>query len=122
VLCLTGHSDARTIDTLIKIKFGEVLEDQVVAIDAMNLGSEFNSQVVEALVQLGLQVGQEGYEGHAVGTIIVVGDSTAVMEKSRQLTLNPFQGISEAERNVLDPEDPRRGEDLLHARRRVHHP
>ncbi len=25
------------------------------------------------------------------------------MEKSKQLTLNPFQGISEAERNVLDP-------------------
>jgi DNA integrity scanning protein DisA with diadenylate cyclase activity len=25
------------------------------------------------------------------------------MEKSRQLILNPFQGISEAERNVLDP-------------------
>jgi DNA integrity scanning protein DisA with diadenylate cyclase activity len=103
VLCLTGHGDARIIDTLIKIKFGEQLEDQVVAIDAMNLGAEFNSQVVEALVQLGLQIGQEGFEGHPVGTIIVVGDSTAVMEKSRQLTLNPFQGISEAERNVLDP-------------------
>jgi DNA integrity scanning protein DisA with diadenylate cyclase activity len=25
------------------------------------------------------------------------------MEKSRQLTLNPFMGISEAERNILDP-------------------
>lgn len=103
VLCLTGRADARTIDTLIKIKFGEQLEDQAVAIDAMGLGAEFNSQVVEALVQLAMQVGQQGYEGHSVGTIIVVGDSTAVMEKSRQLTLNPFQGISEAERNVLDP-------------------
>lgn len=103
VLCLTGHGEARTIDTLIKIKFGEQLEDQMVTIDAMNLGAEFNSQVVEALVQLGLSIGQQGYEGHSVGTIIVVGDSTAVMEKSRQLILNPFQGISEAERNVLDP-------------------
>jgi DNA integrity scanning protein DisA with diadenylate cyclase activity len=103
VLCLTGHGDSPTIDTLIKINFGEELEDQVVTVDAMNLGAEFNSQVVEALVQLALQVGQQGYEGHSVGTIIVVGDSTAVMEKSRQLTLNPFQGISEAERNVLDP-------------------
>ncbi len=103
VLCLTGHADARTLDTLIKINFGEELEDQVVTVDAMNLGSEFNSQVVEALVQLAMQVGQQGYEGKSVGTIIVVGDSTAVMEKSRQLTLNPFQGMSEAERNVLDP-------------------
>jgi DNA integrity scanning protein DisA with diadenylate cyclase activity len=103
VLCLTGHGEALTIDTLIKINFGEELEDQVVTVDAMNLGAEFNSQVVEALVQLALQIGQQGFEGHSVGTIIVVGDSTAVMEKSRQLTLNPFQGISEVERNVLDP-------------------
>lgn len=104
VLCLTGHGEARTIDTLIKIQFGEQFEDRFVSIDAMNLSSEFNSQVVEALVQLGLAVGQQGYESHSVGTIIVVGDSTAVMEKSRQLILNPFQGISEAERNVLDPQ------------------
>jgi DNA integrity scanning protein DisA with diadenylate cyclase activity len=103
VLCLTGNGEAKTIDTLIKINFGEELEDQVVTVDAMNLSSEFNSQVVEALVQLALEIGQQGYEGHSVGTIIVIGDSTAVMEKSRQLTLNPFQGISEAERNVLDP-------------------
>ena len=103
VLCLTGHGEALSIDTLIKINFGEELEDQVVTVDAMNLGAEFNSQVVEALVQSALQIGQQGYEGKSVGTIVVVGDSTAVMEKSRQLTLNPFQGISEAERNVLDP-------------------
>jgi DNA integrity scanning protein DisA with diadenylate cyclase activity len=50
-----------------------------------------------------MEIGAEGYEGHPVGTILVIGGSTAVMEKSRQLTLNPFQGISEAERNVLDP-------------------
>ncbi|MFN7133604.1 MAG: hypothetical protein ACK4N5_16120, partial [Myxococcales bacterium] len=103
LLCMTGHGESKVIDTVIKLKFGEQLEDQVITIDAMNLGSEFNSQVVEALVQLALSIGQEGYEGHSVGTIIVCGDSTAVMEKSRQLTLNPFQGISEAERNVLDP-------------------
>jgi DNA integrity scanning protein DisA with diadenylate cyclase activity len=103
VLCLTGHGEARSIDTLIRIVFGEELEDQVIAIDAMNLGSEFSSQVVEALVQLAMQIGQQGYEGHSIGTIIIIGDSTTVMEKSHQLTLNPFQGMSEAERNVLDP-------------------
>lgn len=103
VLCLTGHADAKTLDTLIKINFGQELEDQVVTVDAMNLGADFNSQVVEALVQLAMQIGEQGYEGKSVGTIVVVGDSTAVMEKSRQLTLNPFQGMSEAERNVLDP-------------------
>jgi diadenylate cyclase len=69
----------------------------------VKLGDEFNSQVVDAMIQLALQIGQEGFEGHAVGTIITIGDHNNVMEKSRQLTLNPFQGISESERNVLDP-------------------
>jgi diadenylate cyclase len=50
-----------------------------------------------------MAIGHEGFEGHPIGTIFVLGDSTAVMEKSKQLTINPFGGISEAERNVLDP-------------------
>jgi len=50
-----------------------------------------------------MSVGFEGIEGDPVGTIFVVGDSTAVMEKSKQLTLNPFQGYSEEEKNILDP-------------------
>ena len=63
-----------------------------------------SSQVVESLIHIAMEIGAEGYEGHAVGTIIVVGDATSVMERSRQLTLNPFQGISEAERNAQDPQ------------------
>src|SRR5216683_6563 len=85
VLCLTGRSGARMPDTLIR------------------LGAEFNPQVVEALVSLAMAIGHEGFEGHPIGTIFVLGDSTVVMEQSKQLTINPFQGISEAERNVLDP-------------------
>ncbi len=66
-------------------------------------GDQFNSQVVDAMIQLSLQIGQEGFEGHPFGTIITIGDHNNVLEKSRQLTINPFQGLSEAERNVLDP-------------------
>ncbi len=58
---------------------------------------------MESLIHTAMEIGAEGYEGNPVGTIIVIGDATAVMEKSRQLILNPFQGISEAERNALDP-------------------
>src|SRR5712691_9296177 len=87
VLCLTGRSGARMPDTLIRLQ----------------LGGEFNPQVVEALVSLAMAIGHEGFEGHPIGTIFVLGDSTVVMEQSKQLTINPFQGISEAERNVLDP-------------------
>ena len=102
VLCLTGRSGARMPDTLIRLQIGRGFEEKA-AIDTIGLGAEFNPQVVEALVSLAMAIGHEGFEGHPIGTIFVLGDSTAVMEKSRQLTINPFQGISEAERNVQDP-------------------
>jgi diadenylate cyclase len=101
VLCLTGPV-GRPPDIMMQMRIGGSLDDRV-AIEGVKLGDQFNSQVVDALIQLALQIGQEGFEGHPVGTIIVIGDHNAVMEKSRQLTINPFQGLSEAERNVLDP-------------------
>lgn len=101
VVCLTGRI-GRSIDTMMQMRIGSSLEDRV-ALEGVKLGDEFNSQVVDALIQLALQIGQEGFEGHPIGTIIAIGDHNVVMEKSRQLTINPFQGLSEVERNVLDP-------------------
>ena len=101
VLCLTGRI-GRMIDTMMQMRIGASLDDRV-AIEGVKLGDNFNSQVVDALIQLALQIGQEGFEGHPIGTIMVIGDHNNVMEKSRQLTINPFQGLSEVERNVLDP-------------------
>ena len=102
VICLTGRSGVKSPDTLVKLQIGRGFEEKI-AIDTVALGAEFSSQVVEALISLAMAIGHEGFEGHPIGTIFVLGDSTAVMEKSKQLTINPFGGISEAERNVLDP-------------------
>ena len=101
VLCVTGRV-GRPVDTLMHVRLGGSLEDRI-TLEGVKLGEQFNSQVVDALLQLALQIGQEGFEGHPIGTIITIGDHTNVLEKSRQLTINPFQGLSEAERNVLDP-------------------
>ncbi len=101
VLALTGKV-GRSADTLMQMRIGGTLDDRL-AIEGVKLGDQFNSQVVDALLQLALEIGQEGFEGHPIGTIITIGDHTNVLEKSRQMTINPFQGLSESERNVLDP-------------------
>lgn len=103
ILALTGPGDDKVMDTLVKVDIGSEDPEEKIRVDALGLPPEFSSQVVESLIHTAMEIGAEGYEGHPVGTIIVIGDSTAVMEKSRQLILNPFQGISEAERNALDP-------------------
>jgi DNA integrity scanning protein DisA with diadenylate cyclase activity len=103
VLALSGPGQDRVVDTIVKVDIGGEDPEEKLRVDQLGLPPEFSSQVIEGLIHTAMEIGAEGYEGHAVGTIIVVGDSTSVMEKSRQLTLNPFQGISEAERNTLDP-------------------
>ncbi len=103
ILALTGPGDGRVMDTLVKVDIGSEDPEEKIRVDTLGLPAEFSSQVVESLIHTAMEIGAEGYEGHPVGTILVIGDSTAVMEKSRQLILNPFQGMSEAERNSLDP-------------------
>lgn len=103
VLALTGPGADRVMDTLVKVDIGSEDPEEKIRVDTLGLPPEFSSQVVESLIHTAMEIGAEGYEGHPVGTILVIGDSTVVMEKSRQLILNPFQGISEAERNTLDP-------------------
>jgi len=103
VLAMCGPGQDRVVDTLVKVEIGSEDPEEKIRVDTLGLPPEFSSQVVESLIHTAMEIGAEGYEGSPVGTIIVVGDATAVMEKSRQLILNPFQGISEAERNALDP-------------------
>jgi diadenylate cyclase len=103
VLALTGPGDDKVMDTLVKVDIGSEDPEEKIRVDTLGLPAEFSSQVVESLIHTAMEIGAEGYEGHPVGTIIVVGDATSVMEKSRQLILNPFQGISEVERNAMDP-------------------
>src|SRR4051812_15392130 len=59
--------------------------------------------VMDALIELAVSIGAEGWEGRPGGGVFAVGDCSIVMEKSRQLTLNPFQGYSEDEKNTMSP-------------------
>jgi diadenylate cyclase len=102
VLVAVTRTGSRHVDTLMRLKIGQALDEQV-PIDTLGLPSEFSSQVVESIVGLALAIGHQGFEGHPIGTIFIVGDSPRVMEQSRQLTINPFQGLPEGERNVMDP-------------------
>ena len=103
VLALAGPGDDKVMDTLVKVAIGAEDPEERIRVDTLGLPPEFSTQVLDGLIHTAMEIGAEGYEGRAVGTIVVVGDSTSVMENSRQLILNPFQGMSEVERNALDP-------------------
>ncbi len=102
VLCVVGRPGGSEVDTAMLTRLGEKSEDQS-ALGALMAGGGVSAQVLDAVLQMALSVGFDGIEGNPVGTILMVGDSTAIMEKSKQLTLNPFQGYAEDDRNILDP-------------------
>jgi diadenylate cyclase len=101
VLGLAGRD--RSLDTLVRVTMGAEDEGDGVQLNALDLPEIFSAQVMEQVILVALEIGAQGYEGHPVGTIFVVGDARTVMERSRPITLNPFQGMSESERNVMDP-------------------
>jgi DNA integrity scanning protein DisA with diadenylate cyclase activity len=102
-LFITGQYRSERADTIFKVKIGEEI-DQRVSFEFLKSSSGIPAQVTEMLLNLAMEIGQHGKEGYPVGTILVAGDTVAVMEKSRQIVMNPFQGYSEAEKNVMDPQ------------------
>jgi DNA integrity scanning protein DisA with diadenylate cyclase activity len=55
----------------------------------------------DAVLNLCVELGRGGREGRNVGVLITLGDHIAVMGLSQPLVLNPFEGHSEEQRNIL---------------------
>jgi len=59
---------------------------------------------VMAVVDIALDIGALGREGHSVGTTFVIGDTENVLRSSHQAVFNPFKGYSKRERVITRPE------------------
>ena len=57
-------------------------------------------EIFKALMRIAIEIAREGREGKPIGTAFILGDCDAVLERSRQLILNPVAGHSEDERLV----------------------
>jgi DNA integrity scanning protein DisA with diadenylate cyclase activity len=101
VVSLLARKPAALPDSILVVTVGQEEEDGSFGF----LQAEgVSAGVMDALLELAVSIGVEGWEGRPVGALFVVGDSNTVMEKSRQLTLNPFQGYSEDEKNIMNPD------------------
>jgi diadenylate cyclase len=101
VVALLARKPAALPDSILVVTVGQEEDDGSFGF----LQAEgVSAGVMDALIELAVSIGVEGWEGRPVGALFVVGDSSTVMEKSRQLTLNPFQGYSEDEKNIMNPD------------------
>ena len=65
--------------------------------------TEYDSEVLESLIELAVEIAREGREGRRIGTLFTLGDEEAVLAKSRALILNPLEGHPESLRDIRDP-------------------
>lgn len=101
VAFLTGWS-GRGLDTMTIVEIGKQFGRFVTPSGAMAPG--ILPEVLERAITLAAELGVEGREGKAVGTIfIVVGDEEKLSPFVQQMVMNPFRGYPENERNLLDP-------------------
>src|SRR5207249_12314159 len=62
--------------------------------------TEYDSDVIESLIELAVEIAREGREGRRIGTLFTVGDEQAVLARSRPLILDPLSGHPESVRHL----------------------
>ena len=65
--------------------------------------TEYDSAVLESLIELAVEIAREGREGRRIGTLFTLGDEQTVLAKSRLLILDPLAGHPQSARHVSDP-------------------
>jgi diadenylate cyclase len=56
------------------------------------MAKKIDPEVVKEVLEIAVELGKKGREGKPVGSTFIVGDSGEVMNRSTQITYNPFQG------------------------------
>ncbi|MEK6837515.1 MAG: diadenylate cyclase, partial [Nanoarchaeota archaeon] len=69
-----------------------------------NLREKINSDVLEALLSIAMELVSEGREGRKIGTAFIVGDAGEMSKYARQLIINPFQNYPAEMRQITDPD------------------
>lgn len=102
VVCLTGSPQRGTLDTVMVLDLDKETEVFTAMGISKDLLKQLKPEVLEAVINIALELSSEGREGKAIGTTFVIGDHEKVLKLSRPLIMNPFRGYPEEARNILD--------------------
>lgn len=103
LVCLSGSWAHGILDNLVVIDVGR--EFEVFSSQDVNIKDQIgHPHVFDRLLTLAIELSGEGKEGKPIGTIFVLGDHDKVMELSSQMIINPFGGVPENQRNIMNPE------------------
>jgi diadenylate cyclase len=102
IVCLSGSAKYEIFDNLTVMDVGR--EFEIFSSENLDIAERMERpHIFERLLTLVLELAEEGKEGKPLGTTFVLGDHKKVLELSGQMVINPFAGVPEEERNILDP-------------------
>jgi DNA integrity scanning protein DisA with diadenylate cyclase activity len=102
IVCVAGLPRLHQLDNILVLDLGKEFELLSTNKDANMVGS-VRPEVFGGVLNLAIELANQGREGKPVGTIFTLGDHEKVLQLSRQLVINPFRGYPEEERHILDP-------------------
>ena len=70
----------------------------------MECTERVEARVLRSVLNIGLQIACQGREGKSFGTAFIIGDSNEVMRRSHPLVLNPFEGQSKENCDIVNPQ------------------
>jgi PAS domain S-box-containing protein len=97
ILCIGNDITDRKRDGAVRIST-DTWKDLVIA------ETDVADTVFDAVFHICTEISIEGREGKAVGTTFLIGDTRQVLEKSRQIILNPFEGHRPESRVITNPD------------------
>ncbi len=102
VIALYSGFDPAILDSISILNLGEHLE-RLTGKELRKLETRVPLKTLKLVVDLALEIGREGREGKAVGTLFVVGDTKNVMRNSTSAGFDPVRGYTCKERSLTDP-------------------
>ena len=103
IICLSGVPKFGYADSIFFIDVGK--EFEILTYDFISdVVEAVEPEVFNAVLNIACELAAQGRESRKVGTIFVLGDDEKVMQLSRQMIMNPFQGHPEDDRNILNPD------------------
>lgn len=102
VIVLYAGFEREHVDTISVLNLSEHLK-KLTSRDLQRLETQVPLQTLRRVVDLAVEIGREGREGKAVGTMFVVGHHRKVLEMSHEQVHDPFRGYHKRERMISNP-------------------
>ena len=104
IVCALGRDVYQEEGDLVVLTDVEHSVENLSISDFLKLTDAIQPKVLEIAITIACKIGRAARRGKRLGAIFMLGDSVRVLEDSKQLIPNPFQGHDEASRRLTNPD------------------